>query len=123
MENSQSKAHLITAVQQLMSKYSNTHVHSYFPSYEMMMDELRDYRFYKEDMIHPNNLAISIIWEAFKKTWFSSDTELLQKEISAIQSGLKHKPFNPKSEEYLLFLKGLEAKINSVKKAIPHIHF
>ncbi len=123
VENSQSKAHLITAVQQLMSKYSNTQVHSYFPSYEMMMDELRDYRFYKEDMIHPNKLAISIIWEAFKKTWISSDTELLQKEILAIQSGLKHKPFNPKSEEHLLFLRSLGAKINSVKKENPNIHF
>ena len=123
VENSQSKSHLITAIHQVSSNVTLSKNFNYFPSYEMMMDELRDYRFYKEDMIHPNNLAVSIIWEAFKKTWISLDTESIQKEVISIQSGLKHKPFNPNSEEHLLFLKALKSKIEVIKKEISHIQF
>ena len=64
IENNRSKAHLITVLQQLVFEEKKV---SYFPSYELMLDELRDYRFYKEDMIHPNDTAIKIIWEFFKK--------------------------------------------------------
>lgn len=123
VENSQSKSHLITAIHQVSLNNSQSKNFNYFPSYEMMMDELRDYRFYKEDMIHPNNIAVSIIWEAFKKTWISSDTESIQKEVISIQSGLKHKPFNPNSKENLLFLKALKSKIEVIKKKISHIKF
>lgn len=121
IENNLSKAHLITAIHQVITKDSIFHF--YFPSYEMMMDELREYRFYKEDMIHPSNTAVTIIWEAFNKAWISSKTEPFQKTISAIQSGLKHKPFNPDSEEHLLFVKDLKSKINSIKKKISHLKF
>ncbi|KRO66255.1 MAG: hypothetical protein ABR84_01840 [Cryomorphaceae bacterium BACL21 MAG-121220-bin10] len=88
-----------------------------------MMDELRDYRFYKENMIHPNNTAVSIILEAFNTAWISSTTEPFQKAILAIQSGLKHKPFNPNSEDHLLFIRDLETKISLIKKDLPHIEF
>ena len=74
-------------------------------------------------MIHPNNTAVSIIWEAFNKAWISSKTAPLQKAILAIQSSLKHKPFNPNSEGHLLFIKHLEAKISLIKKDVPHIKF
>tara|TARA_R110000787_G_scaffold96415_5_gene199795 strand:- start:12261 stop:13217 length:957 start_codon:yes stop_codon:yes gene_type:complete len=123
VENNLSKAHLITAIHQVLSKDSNSKTHFYFPSYEMMMDELREYRFYKEDMIHPNNIAVTIIWEAFNQAWISSKTEPFQKVILAIQTGLKHKPFNPDSEEHLLFVKDLKSKINLIKKEIPHLKF
>jgi hypothetical protein len=94
-----------------------------FPSYEIMMDELRGYRFYKEDLVHPNNTAIQIIWEAFNETWISSETKTFQNEIANIQSSLQHRPFNPKSEEYQLFLKKLELKINALQKKIKHLKF
>ena len=123
VDNNLSKAHLITAIHQVLSSESLLKTLFYFPSYEMMMDELRDYRFYKEDMIHPNNTAVSIIWEAFNKAWISSETAPLQKAILAIQSSLKHKPFNPNSEDHLLFIKDLEAKISLIKKDVPHIKF
>lgn len=125
IENSQSKAHLISAIHHFknrQSKIDNLEFF-YFPSYEIMMDELRDYRFYTEDMLHPNNTAIEIIWQKFSKVWISSETESLQKEISSIQTGLNHKPFNPNSDEHLQFLEKLQQKISSVKNGLPHIHF
>ncbi|MGO3181541.1 MAG: GSCFA domain-containing protein [Aequorivita sp.] len=118
VENSLSKAHLLSAIHHLLNKQS-----FYFPSYEILMDELRDYRFYTEDMLHPNKTAIDIIWQKFSKVWISSETNALQKEIASIQSGLLHKPFNPNSEEHLQFLEKLQQKITSIKKQIPHIKF
>jgi len=123
VENNLSKAHLITAIHQVLSSESILKNLFYFPSYEMMMDELRDYRFYKEDMIHPNNTAVTIIWEAFNTAWIASTTAPFQKAILAIQSGLKHKPFNPNSEDHLLFIRDLETKISLIKKDLPHIEF
>ena len=123
IENNLSKAHLITAIHQVLNSKVVSGRHHYFPSYEIMMDELRDYRFYKEDMIHPNNIAVSIIWEAFNRAWVSLKTESLQKEIKSIQSGLKHKPFNPESKEHQLFLKGLRVKIIALKERIPYLKF
>lgn len=120
VENTRSKAHLITGLHKKISKRDRIF---YFPSYEIMMDELRDYRFYKEDLIHPNNTAISIIWEAFKKVWIAEETDSIQKEIANIQTGLKHQPFNSKSEAHLLFLKGLEENIKHLKNQFPHIKF
>ena len=120
IENQRSKSLLHLAIQSLVEQYDNL---NYFPAYEIMLDDLRDYRFYKEDMIHPNNTAVSIIWEAFNKAWISSKTEPLQKAILTIQSSLKHKPFNPNSEDHLLFIKDLEAKISLIKKDVPHIKF
>ncbi|QQX75347.1 MULTISPECIES: GSCFA domain-containing protein [Aequorivita] len=124
-ENSLSKAHLLSAIHNFknqQSKTSNQHSH-YFPSFEIMMDELRDYRFYAEDMLHPNKTAIEIIWQKFSKVWISSETETLQKEIASIQNGLKHRPLNPESTEHLQFSEKLQQKISSVKKQFPHINF
>lgn len=117
VENSLSKAHLVSAIHDL-NKQS-----FYFPSYEIMMDELRDYRFYAEDMLHPNKTAIEIIWKKFSKVWISSESESFQKEIASIQLGLLHKPFNPKSAEHLQFLEKLQRKISSLQKQLPHIEF
>ncbi|MFY9241624.1 MAG: GSCFA domain-containing protein [Polaribacter sp.] len=119
-ENSQSKAHLIAAIHNVLDARQNTH---YFPSYEIMMDELRDYRFYVEDMIHPNKTAINYIWEKFVATWFSEDSHAIMKEIDTIQKGISHKPFNESSEEHQQFLKKLENKKREVQKIFPHIVF
>ncbi len=124
VENTRSKAHLITAIHKVLSSNeSRNKSEIYFPSFEIMMDELRDYRFYKEDMIHPNKTAISIIWNAFLEVWISSNTSETRKEIEVIQSGLQHKSFHPESKAHQHFLAKLKAKINSIKKEIPHIEF
>ena len=107
IENSQSKSHLITAIHQVIDKRKYNY---YFPSYEIMMDELRDYRFYAEDMIHPNKTTINYIWEKFMSTWFDVSANSTMKEIDIIQKGMLHKPFNPNSEKHLQFLENLEQK-------------
>tara|TARA_R110002124_G_scaffold87407_1_gene225070 strand:+ start:100207 stop:101157 length:951 start_codon:yes stop_codon:yes gene_type:complete len=120
VENTLSKAHLISGIHTIVDPRQKVH---YFPSFEIMMDELRDYRFYGEDMIHPGNVAINIIWERFKLVWISSETESLQKEIGVIQSGLQHKPFNEQSEAHQAFLKDLQKKIENIQNMVPRIKF
>lgn len=113
IENSQSKAHLLSAIHQIVDKREQTY---YFPSYEIMMDDLRDYRFYSNDMLHPNETAVNYIWENFKEVWVSEKSVLIMKEIDTIQKGLLHKPFNSKSEQYQKFLANLQEKIAALKK-------
>ena len=120
IENQQSKSHLISALHQIIPIHKNSF---YFPSYEVMMDELRDYRFYKEDMIHPNQIAINHIWEKFYENWLSDEALELKKEVIKIQRGLEHKPFNPNSEGHQQFLSSLQEKIKTLKKKYSHISF
>jgi hypothetical protein len=127
-ENSLSKAHLLSAIHQHFDRlYASPSTINqqpfYFPSYEIMMDELRDYRFYAEDMLHPNKTAIEIIWQKFSKVWISSEAESLQKEIASIQTGLNHKSFNPQSDEHIEFSEKLQLKISSLQQHFPHIQF
>ncbi len=120
VQNQQSKALLIAAMQQVVERRNKTH---YFPSYEIMMDELRDYRFYNEDMIHPNKTAINYIWNKFVSTWFSEDSLSIVEKVDKIQKGLQHKPFNPDSEVHLKFLTKIEEDINSLKVEFPYMDF
>ena len=116
VENTQSKAHLLAGIHSVAGLH-------YFPAYELMMDELRDYRFYKSDLIHPNETAIDIIWERFGEAWVDQDTITLQKEIDVIQKGLQHKPFHPESEAHQVFMKSLQQKIEALKAHLPDRHF
>jgi len=88
-----------------------------------MMDELRDYRYYKEDLIHPNQTAIAIIWNAFKTSWVSPETTAMQNKIATIQSGKLHKPFNEQSKAHSLFKKELEMNISQVQEKLPWATF
>jgi hypothetical protein len=96
---------------------------SYFPSYEIMMDELRDYRFYAEDMIHPNKTAINYIWEKFVDTRFSEESLPTMKEIEAIQKGILHRPFHEKSEQHQHFLEKIVKRKEKIKSQFPFIKF
>ena len=120
VENTQSKAHLISAIHEVIEPRKNSH---YFPSYEIVLDELRDYRFYKEDMIHPNKIAIDYIWEKFSNVWMSDTTNKMIREIETIQKGLSHKPFNRDSKQHQKFLSNLEGKISLLQKEYPFITF
>ena len=120
LANSRSKAHLIAGVQEIVSSEK---LNYYFPSYEIMMDELRDYRYYKEDLIHPNQTAIAIIWNAFTGSWICPETAALQKKIATIQSGLLHTPFNENSKAHIHFKKDLETKISEIKEQLPWATF
>jgi hypothetical protein len=112
-ENSLSKAHLISAIHQIIEKENNLF---YFPSFEIMMDDLRDYRFYATDMIHPNETAINYIWEIFVETWFSKNVLTIMDKADSIQKALAHKPFNPTSQQHIDFLKSLQTKIQNLKE-------
>ena len=125
VENTQSKAHLISAMHEFLNQKSliDNQQSFYFPSYELMMDELRDYRFYAEDMIHPNQTAIKYIWEKFIETWMLEEALNTMKEVDAIQKGLQHKPFNPDTEAHKLFLQKLYERKEILKSDFPHISF
>lgn len=120
VENQQSKAHLIAAVHEVVSKQEQS---SYFPSYEIMMDDLRDYRFYKTDMLHPNQMAIDYIWDVFKSIWVHETATPTMAHVSEIQKGLAHKPFNPSSAQHKLFLKALAKKQDRLVEAFPFMRF
>jgi lysophospholipase L1-like esterase len=120
VENTQSKAHLIAAIHQVVEPRQQVF---YFPSYEIMMDELRDYRFYKEDMIHPNQTAVNYIWEAFQNVWISPESLKIMEEVEAIQKGLTHKPFNPNSKAHKTFLQQLNQRQENLQLLFLHIQF
>ncbi len=119
VENQQSKAHLFTAIHQVI----NGSKLSYFPSYEIQMDELRDYRFYGADMVHPNKLAIDYIWEKFKSAWISEQAYAVMEQVEEVQKGLSHRPFNPESDQHKKFVQSLQGKITALKKGYPFMEF
>ncbi|MFY7938877.1 MAG: GSCFA domain-containing protein, partial [Flavobacterium sp.] len=95
----------------------------YFPSYEIIMDELRDYRFYAEDMLHPNQTAIDYIWMKFSENFIDEIEFDTMQHISEIQKSLRHRPFNPNSESHLKFQDKLKQKINSIVAKYPEMKF
>lgn len=125
MENQLSKAHLITALHQVLNSSSleGALATDYFPSYELMMDELRDYRFYTEDMVHPNKTAIQYIWEKFVEVWISEKAIPIMGDVETIQKALAHKPFHPEAEKHQKFRMHLQQKIDYIQKRYPFIRF
>ena len=101
VENNRSKARLLEAVHHLVGKFDRLF---YFPSYELVIDILRDYRFYSEDMVHPNYLATDFVLEHFIKTFMSDDTAALIKEIKKLNGARKHAPSYPSTEAHKKFL-------------------
>lgn len=119
IENQQSKAHLISAIHEVVEPKKQLF---YFPSYEIMMDELRDYRFYAEDMIHPNQTAINYIWEKFSENWISDSAKEVMNKVDSIQKRRSHKPFNPNSEKHKKFLIKLENDITALQTELPQLN-
>ena len=108
IQNQQSKSHLLAAIHQVIESRNRIH---YFPSYEIIMDELRDYRFYAEDMIHPNQTAINYVWEKFSNVWVTEDSKETMKGIETIQRGLSHRAFSPESEQHQQFIKSIHLSL------------
>ena len=123
VENQQSKAHLIAAVHHLMSPRAQSRGLHYFPAYEIMMDELRDYRFYGKDMVHPNQLAVDYIWGIFKSVWISKNIHPVMDEVDTVQKGFLHRPFNPDSEAHQKFKTSLGTKITYLQERYPFMKF
>ena len=120
VENQVSKSTLLLAVNELVEEFEHV---NYFPSYEIMMDDLRDYRFYAEDMVHPNNVAIDYIWEKFCNVYFDESSFELMKEIDKIVKAKSHKPFNPRTKLHQQFLIKQVNKIEEINKRFPFIDF
>jgi hypothetical protein len=120
VENQQSKSHLITAVHQFLKSDTSA---EYFPSYEIMMDELRDYRFYSDDMLHPSRIAIEYIWKLFSYNWISHESLDLNVKIGKIQKALAHRSREENSTRHKKFLTKLQAKIEEIQEKHPEITF
>lgn len=120
VENTLSKSHLLAAIHHVVEPRDQ---HYYFPSYEIMMDELRDYRFYKSDMLHPNQVAVNYIWEKFQSVWISKEALHTAEIVNSIQAKKAHRPFNASSKAHQQFLTKLQLEIDDLKKLHPHISF
>ena len=118
VENQRSKARLISAIQDLLEEDRSL---GYFPSYEILMDELRDYRFYGADMIHPSEVAVKYIWERFRDCWINPDSLEVMDLVEKIQKGRRHVPFHPEREGHQRFLRRLEELEKEVRRKVPGI--
>ena len=116
-----SKSTLLLAIDRLMQRYPQ--VTCYFPSYEIVLDELRDYRFYADDMVHPSTLTVNYLWERFSETFFTPETQSLIKECETIRKAIAHKPFHPESEEHKRFLGQIVLKIERLNGKYPYLDF
>jgi hypothetical protein len=123
VENQVSKANLISALHTVLQVPPSGAEGAYFPSYEIMMDELRDYRFYAEDMLHPNQVAIDYIWKRFKETTISETAFAVMDEVENVQKSLSHKPFNPNSESHLKFQSKVREKITKLENQYSFMKF
>ncbi len=119
VENNRSKATLIQAVHQLVDTYQHLF---YFPAYELVIDDLRDYRFYAEDMVHPNYAATNYVWEKFIATCIDENAQQLMKEINSINVAKNHKAFNPLSSAHKKFLQANLQKVIALKSLYPYLN-
>lgn len=117
-DNQLSKAILLLAIDKLCKIDPDV---EYFPSYEIVLDDLRDYRFYAEDMIHPNKLAVDYIWEIFKDVYIAKESESIIAEWNKIKLAINHRPFNATSDEHIHFLKQTLLKLNNFEAKYPYI--
>ncbi len=118
VENNRSKATLIQAVHRLVEKNTSCF---YFPAYELIIDDLRDYRFYAEDMVHPNYAATNYVWEKFISTCIDEPSQQLMKEIAVIVAAKNHKPFNATSEQHKKFLQTNLEKVKKLQQQYPYL--
>ena len=120
VENNRSKATLIQAVHQLTEKKASCF---YFPAYELIIDDLRDYRFFGEDMVHPNYAATNYVWEKFIATCIDEPSQQLMKEIAVIVAAKNHKPFNPTSAQHKKFMQTNLEKVKKLQQLYSYINF
>jgi len=118
-ENQLSKASLLLAINEIVNNADNSY---YFPSYEIMLDELRDYRFYAQDMLHPGKPATDYIWEKFSNAFFSDECKLIMKEVEKISKARNHIPRNKEVKSYQTFLLNQIDLIDKLIKKYPHLN-
>lgn len=119
-ENNRSKARLIEAVHCLVEKYEHTF---YFPAYELVIDVLRDYRFYDIDLVHPNYAATEFVFDKFERSFIAEETKEFMEEIKKIRNGYKHKPFQPETRSHKLFLQNTLEHVKNLQEKLPFLDF
>jgi hypothetical protein len=119
IENNLSKARLIETVQRLCIE-ENTH---YFPSYELVVDVLRDHRFFKADLVHPSDEAIKFVWEKFSETYFSEETIQLNQQVVDVHLSLNHSSLFPESESHKKHQKSTQERVEALKKNYPKVNW
>ena len=117
-DNQLSKATLLLAAEQVRAAFSDRVF--YFPAYELLLDELRDYRFYADDLVHPSDLAVRYVWERFIEWCLSPDARRVMAEVEDIRKALAHRPLHPESEEYKRFLGQIVLKIERLNGKYPY---
>lgn len=117
--NQLSKSTLLLAAERLCKDIEST---AYFPAYEIMMDELRDYRYYADDMLHPSSLAVEYIWQKFSTSLFNDETQQLIGEMEKVVKAKDHRPFNIDGEEYKAFKKSFLSKVLTLKECYPFLN-
>jgi hypothetical protein len=105
--NNLSKSVLLLAIDALCSQFENVF---YFPAYEILLDELRDYRFFADDMVHPSVVAVQYIWQKFAETYFDKESQNYFQEVKQLNNDLNHRPFFPESEEFEVFKTNLNKR-------------
>jgi hypothetical protein len=120
VENQRSKSTLLLAIDELTKGFDFT---TYFPSYELVIDDLRDYRFYKEDMIHPSKVAIDYIWKTFSTSYFEEGTKQVNQQIHKLIQAKNHRVENVNSVKYQLFIKNQVKKIEQLQKQYKWMNF
>jgi hypothetical protein len=120
VENQRSKAVLLLAIDEIITKIGADFC-AYFPAYEIVMDELRDYRFYADDMIHISDFAVNHIWERFQTSLIDTESLLIIPQIQKIIKAVNHKPFNKNTSEFLKFLKQMEEETTLLESKYKYL--
>jgi hypothetical protein len=120
VENQRSKAALLLAAAELCSQHRFVH---YFPAYEIMMDELRGYRFYASDMLHPSDEAVNYIWQRLAQACFDEPTRQLAQRIEKIRAASLHRPFHPQTPAHQQFLRQQLQQIEALEREFPFLKF
>lgn len=118
VENNRSKALLHTAVHSMENRYGEVY---YFPAYELVIDDLRDYRFYAEDMVHPNYQATQYVWDKFSEACIDVESKGLMEQLFSIYHARNHKPLHPGSRQHQQFLASMYAKVKALKTQYPFL--
>ena len=117
IENNRSKAALIQAVHEITNETNSF----YFPAYELVIDDLRDYRFFAEDLVHPNYAATNYVWEKFVHSVIDESSQQIMKEINEINAAVNHKAFNPSSTSHKKFMQINFEKVVMLSQKYPHL--
>lgn len=120
IENQRSKATLLLAIDTLCEKLNFVH---YFPAYELILDDLRDYRFFNADMIHPNETAIDYVWQRLGTAFFTTETQDLIRQVESILQASRHRPFNAQSAHHQIFMQIQLSKMEQLEAAYPFLNF